>query len=318
MLSVIKIRSFLAANSEKMLENIAVRRQAGKIDAEDLFGSDDSVSTQNMIWEKNTPDMSKINILLQEKESLGLYVSGNPLDDYRDLLQWCRHTSGRDDIFLVLIDKIKKIFTKTNAMMFALQISTPDLNLEGVIFPKNALNVSSILEEKELYWVQGKIQETKRKSPESLKAPDDEAFASEESTGDVEIKEFDELPKLIINNIHKFEDGVLPLFANEEIPLAINRESKFKNLDWKSLKIQPTDLNFTTQSSQTVNNSVKTIRLEKSIGAQRLKEIIATLQKSPFSGGVEVYVEVENSEGFKKAKGTFWVTQDILNNYSVR
>lgn len=325
MVDVIKIRSFLAANSEKMLENIAIQRHAGKIDTEDLFSCEDEIYSQTMILEKNVPEISKINILLQEKESLGLYVSGNPLDDYKELLQWCRDTSGRDDIYLVLIDKINKIFTKTNTMMFTLQISVPDLSVEGIIFPKNALNVSSILEEKELYWVQGKIQESKRKTNDPARVLDEIMEASDENTAENEIKEFDELPKLIINNINKFEDGVLKLFANEEIPLPVNREAKFKNLDWKNLKKLPANIthlsnkneNYSNNSEIKANKCLKIIRLKKSIGAQKLKQIITDFKKSSFIGGIEVFVEVENSDGFKRVKGSFWVSEEILKNYGI-
>lgn len=325
MVDVIKIRSFLAANSEKMLENIAIQRHAGKIDTEDLFSCEDEIYSQTIILEKNVPEISKINILLQEKESLGLYVSGNPLDEYKELLQWCRDTSGRDDVYLVLIDKIKKIFTKTNAMMFTLQISAPDLSVEGIIFPKNALNVSSILEEKELYWVQGKIQESKRKTTDSVKVLEEIMEVSDENTTENEIKEFDELPKLIINNINKFEDGVLKLFANEEIPLSVNREVKFKNLDWENLKKSPANIthlstkndNYSNDSEIKANNYIKIIRLEKSIGAQKLKQIITDFKKSSFIGGIEVFVEVENSDGFKRAKGSFWVSEEIVKSYGI-
>jgi DNA polymerase III alpha subunit len=316
----IKIRSFLFANVENLLENLSIRRHNGKIEAEDLFS--DTHDTQEMNWLTNFEDQSKIKVLLQEKESLGLYVSGHPLDDYKQLLYWCRETSGRDDVYLILVDKIRKIFTKSNTMMFVLQVSVPDLEAEGIIFPKNAMHLSSLLEEKEMYWVKGKVQQNKKseKSPakKELITDNDEA---EDVKDETEIKEFDELPKLIIDSMVIFEQGILPLFEHEDIPLATNRIKKLKAVSWKNLKTHPT-LNPEEHIKQddatgnlSVENSISTIFLPKSLGAAKLKEITRFLKNSSFKDSVEVKVEVESSEGVKKVKNTMWTTKEILSKF---
>jgi DNA polymerase III alpha subunit len=321
----INTRSLLAANVENLLENISIRRNAGKNEAEDLFGGSE-VKSEQITWITDFVPRSKIEILLQEKESLGLYVSGHPLDDYRDLLQWCRDTSARDDIYIILIDKIKKIFTKTNSMMFVLQISVPEVEVEGIIFPKNALNLSPLLEEKELYWVKGKIQQSKKsqasktqKKQAAETAEDGEEAVKEEG----ELKEYDELPKLIIDELVVFDEGILPLFAHEDIPMSTNRLNTLKKVNWKYLKTDPTSI-LNDQSSQdqmqsssdnTSTNSIPTIFLPKSIGGERLKQIKHELKSQAFTGAIEVKVEVESTESIKKVKGSFWTTPEIVKSF---
>ena len=325
----IETRSFLASNVENLLENISIRRQAGKNEAEDLFGDAQDDHKQEMNWNLNYSLHSKIDVLLQEKESLGLYVSGHPLDDYKDLLQWCRDTSGRDDVFIILIDKIRKIFTKTNSMMFALQLSVPDLEAEGIIFPKNALNLSPLLEEKELYWVKGKVQQTKKTIQNQKNAAkkaannDEESTEPEEVKEEGELKEYDELPKLIIEELTKFEEGILPLFQHEDIPLPTNRLNKLKKVNWKRLKIEPRKLpedgteivQPKTEEQTLAQANLPIIFLARSLGSEKLRQIKSHLKPEQFVGGVEVKVDVESSEGIKRAKGTFWTTLEILNLY---
>ena len=326
----IETRSFLASNVENLLENISIRRQAGKNEAEDLFGDSQDDHKQEMNWNLNYNKFSKIDVLLQEKESLGLYVSGHPLDDYKDLLQWCRDTSGRDDVYIILIDKIRKIFTKTNSMMFAMQLSVPDLEAEGIIFPKNALNLSPLLEEKELYWVKGKVQQSKKTIQNQKNAAkkaannsDEESAEPEEIKEEGELKEYDELPKLIIEELTKFDEGIMPLFQHEEIPMSTNRLNRLKKVNWKRLKTDPKKLpedgadlsQPKTEEQNSVQTNLPVIFLARSLGSEKLRQIKSHLKSEQFVGALEVKVDVESSEGIKRAKGTFWTTPEILNLY---
>jgi hypothetical protein len=320
----IDTRSLLAANVENLLENISIRRNAGKNAAEDLFGGGEAKSEQ-INWVTNFLPRSKIDILLQEKESLGLYVSGHPLDDYRSLLQWCRDTSARDDIYIILIDKIKKIFTKTNSMMFVLQISVPEVEVEGIIFPKNALNLSPLLEEKELYWVKGKIQQSKKS--QASKAQKKEVTELSEEGEEIikeegELKEYDELPKLIIDELVGFDEGILPLFAHEDIPMSNNRLNMLKIINWKHLKTDPISIlnqeNGQLPAAITPSQQIELpiIFLPKSIGPEKLKHIKHELKPQTFTGAIEVRVEVEGTDEVKKVKGSFWTTPEIVKGYT--
>ena len=133
----VQIRSFLAGNVDHILENLTARREQSKINADDLFSWDIKTSRlANIRWNTNYPLLRKYTILVLEKEALGLYVSGNPLEEYQLLVHWVRETTARDDIFLILIEKIKKVFTKSGTMMLALTITTLEGDLEAWCFLK--------------------------------------------------------------------------------------------------------------------------------------------------------------------------------------
>jgi DNA polymerase III alpha subunit len=308
-------RSFLMANVENMLENLGQRRQAKKIESDDLFGGGDSSSEpEEMKFITVFESQSKLDILLQEKDFLGLYLSGNPLQDYGELVAWIQDNTFRDDIYLIVINKIRKIFTKANKMMFALAISTPEQDLEAIIFPKRAMEFSPILQEKQLFWVKGKFSQKEKKEIEKV---------SEE--GDV--REFDELPKILIEEIQPFEKGIGPLFEKESLSLTANRQKMIDSLDWNLLKIQPHAFmdgsykSITTQSEKPAlevkveTSEVITIKLGKSLGTAKLKEIKASLVKTPQESYKEVQIEVEGEAGWKKAKGTFWAPAEIVSMF---
>ena len=314
----ITTRSFLFANVENLLENLNQRRQAKKIESDDLFGGGDEQPMTEMKYLTQFTPQSKLEILLQEKEFLGLYLSGNPLQDYAELVSWVQDNTFRDDIHLIVINKIRKIFTKANKMMFALAISTPDQDLEAIIFPKKAIQFSPLLQEKQLFWVKGKLSQKDRKQTEKI-------------TEGGEVREYDELPKILIDEIVPFASGILPLFASEPLSLAANRQKMIEALDWTGLKHNPgmlfsadslPKLVHKDTSSQNIkpDEAVETtvLRLGKDLGTTKLKEIKSGLLKSAQEGYLEVEIEVEGVSGWKKAKGTFWIEKSVYNQINTK
>jgi len=303
----VQIRSFLADNIPIILENIKVRKEANKINSEDLFGDTSSTKTNTIKWNVNYNKKNLLDVLIAEKESLGLYVSGNPLERYQKILQWVRETAGQDDIHLILIDKVKKIFTKANKMMFALQISTPnpEEQLEGIIFPKNAINLSPKLEEKKMFWVKANILKNKKKKEEGSELDKNDGM-----------QEYIEMPKLAISNLIKFDKGAGELFANDEIKLPIRREDALKNIDWGYLEHNPKSLNqMLTGDVKTLKTSeTSNIKIPKDIGKEKLKRIKLLLKKDAEAGLEEVSIQIETTNGWKSVKGTFWVNIQTIKN----
>ncbi len=303
----VKIRSFLAGNIENILENLIARRESSKINSEDLFDFGPGEKPSSTInWQKNYPILRKYDILLLEKESLGLYVSGDPLEEYQNLLHWVREVAGRDDIFLILIEKAKKIFTKNGGMMFALEVSMSGQEVEGIIFPKNALRLSSKIEEKELYWVKGNILD---KSKNKTKPQEGE---TEES-----VQEFVELPKLAIEELAFFEEGVMPLFANEEIKIANNRAQILNSQNWQNLKYNPnafqTDIDITQNSQPTTEPELKILRIPNTVPKETLLVLKNQLSPTPKSNSIKVKLEIQDSSGqWRKVKGEYWLEIDKL------
>ncbi len=314
----VTIRSFLAGNVETMLENLIARRESSKIDSEDLFGDAVDTSQSTMQWQKHYHQLHRLEVLLAEKDSLGLYVSGNPLQEYQNLVQTVRDLAGRDDIYLIILEKAKKIFTKNGTMMFALQVSLADTEVEGIIFPKNAMRLSSLLEERQLYWVKGNITERSKNKKKDLNEDSTEVVDVYEGT-----PEYVELPKLAIEEVARFEEGILPLFEAEEIKLAANRAEALQNIDWIKLRFEPSSksaMNCSlrkitpTKSRQAIDSEekdkseTKLLQIPSSLGKDKLAELKGFLQKQPGDFLTLVKLEIADSQGnWKRVKGDFWV-----------
>lgn len=197
----IQTRSFLLANVNNIIENLNVRRRDKQNQSDDLFGVDsgnaDPIQSTN--WNFEYQRKSKLDILQEEKNSLGLYVSGNPLEGHADLLKLVRRELKTKSIHLVVVEKVKKIFTKHNSMMLALQITNHIERLEGIIFPTKADSFSPLLEEKKMYWIYGNIKQKNKLEDEN-----------EESN------QYDQVPKLIVNGLAKAEQGPLVALSSAE------------------------------------------------------------------------------------------------------
>jgi DNA polymerase-3 subunit alpha len=318
MLPSTKTRAYLAHNVETMLENVSAIRQRNKIDSDDLFGGYEEQTSESVIpWKDPTLFPTDLEVLLLEKESLGIYVSGNPLREYQEMQQWVREVTFMDDIHLVIIDKVKKIFTKSNHMMFALALSTLKEPVEGIIFPKLAPIYSNMLEEKDIYWIKGRISQKKKKKPAAPQVNEDGEPI--ESDGN-EIKEYDELPKLIVDAVVKFEEGPIPL-VEDATSLAVNRIEMINGIDWKLLKSQPTRFGNddekqtdTNKNETTSEKSVQKVILKKELGAQRLKNIHQSISRSHQPGTQEIELWVESNGEMKKVKGPLWINSDVVSD----
>jgi hypothetical protein len=249
--SVLAVRQALSESVEMMLQKVVSYKEDGKNDSEDLFAEiDDDIEEEILI--PRSKMVSEVDVLLKEKEFLGLYVTDNPVIRYTPFLQYLRATSGKDNLYLVLINKIKKIFTKSKDMMFAIEISIDGEKCEAVIFSKNAARFSSIIQEQQLFWIKGKISTPRKKAQPKIEAPvldahmiDDSVEAGDEGepiaggTEVVEVKEFVELPKLIIDGISPFDKGFVAMFEGDDNGISFNVEEMLQKLDYSAIKNDP-------------------------------------------------------------------------------
>jgi len=130
-----------------------------------------------------------------EKELLGVYVSGHPLDNYKkaiskkvvsvskirqDLLNQGdkikipiagalvkKISPGNRVSVCGLITKIKKILTKTGRPMYFINIEDLTGSIETIIFPSTAETISSILQEGKIMIITGRI-DLKDQSPKLI------------------------------------------------------------------------------------------------------------------------------------------------------
>ena len=113
---------------------------------------------------KETEPASQRNKLLRGKELLGLYVSGHPLDKFKDKLEKIKTKIGDiknlpENMPLVtagMIEEAKKINTKKGDPMIFMKLSDYTDSIENVIFPKIFEKYASIIREGNCVAVKGR------------------------------------------------------------------------------------------------------------------------------------------------------------------
>ncbi len=151
----------------KMLENIEslllYNKEVAKADINQgsLFGADESAK----LTLKEVPPMPLTQKYKYEKELLGLYVSGHPLEAYDDML------NGRKDIKMTMqtarkdqqatiagiVESVKTITTQRGDKMAFVRISDKKSSMEVVIFPKTYEKYKELLEEDKVLVFKGKL-----------------------------------------------------------------------------------------------------------------------------------------------------------------
>jgi DNA polymerase III alpha subunit len=295
----ITTRSFLWGNRETILENLNARRRDSQNESDSLFGGgDESGNDHQIAWSYKYELFTKLQILKWEKESLGLYVSGNPLEDYAGLWRWVQEVTRREDIWLISVEKIKKIFTRNNNLMLALQLTTLEGSREGVIFPPRAADISGSIEEDRLYWVLAE------------KSEQDNQKVNESG----EVVDYGDLPKLVVQQVTGFEEGPLPLLREAGEQIALNMEEKLHKVDWSKLLENPQQFAYKreSQGSQSVlsnsSQEINWVKIPKTMSTSELAQIKKKLRREyPGSGAVKVKLQVQTNNHYRTVKGEFWL-----------
>ncbi len=139
-------RGVLLINIDEALEYVRELHKHG--DSQDsLFGLMADPETVPVLKLKPSDPIPAEIILAWEKELLGLYVSGHPLDKYRDKLSTengAKNTianakqmsDGSTVVVAGLIDEIREVTTKNNERMAFIKLSDFSDRIEAVVFPR--------------------------------------------------------------------------------------------------------------------------------------------------------------------------------------
>lgn len=134
----------------------------------ELVGSDDDVQLSLDASFIDKPIMKRIvefnndELVRREKDALGLYLNGHPLEKYRDKYQQAvfiknfPHYDGKRIKTLIIIDKIKRIKTKKNDDMAFIDGVDEESNGQFTLFPKQYQMYP--VEVGEIYIVFGKVE----------------------------------------------------------------------------------------------------------------------------------------------------------------
>jgi len=183
-------RSKLMTNFEKVLERIAQKRKNMIAGQMSLFDAAYSNSSDDGSVTLDWPDMEEYDyrhLLAMEKETMGLYISGHPLNEYKEIIKEIvnvysydfevseeeeigetRLTDGQFARIAGIISDIKTISTKNNRMMAFVMIEDLYGQVEVIVFPKILEASARILAMDNLVVVEGNISVKENESPKIL------------------------------------------------------------------------------------------------------------------------------------------------------
>ncbi len=161
-------RGYLLGNIEEMLSFHRSLMEEQNKGSFSLFEGMDDAPVARLVM-KNTPPASKQQSLAWEKELLGLYVSGHPLDQYKDRLERIGASikkikdnprAGVTTVIAGIVEDVREIYTKKgNDKMAFLRIKDLEEVMECVVFPKTFLEARKFCSTEQLLLIKGKISE---------------------------------------------------------------------------------------------------------------------------------------------------------------
>ncbi|MCK5022022.1 MAG: DNA polymerase III subunit alpha [Candidatus Pacebacteria bacterium] len=164
-------RGQIMGNMPELLNYNKENAQKSK-DQISLFGDDDTVS--KITLEKTEP-ASMEEKLAWEKELLGLYISGHPLDKYKTQLEKAKTSikqikaelnENTTTVVAGIIEESKEILTKKGEKMAFVRLSDFSDTLEVVVFPKIFKEFNEFLETEKCVLIKGRL--SKRQGETSL------------------------------------------------------------------------------------------------------------------------------------------------------
>jgi DNA polymerase-3 subunit alpha len=157
-------RNMIIGNLEKLL---AFNKEArNNIPQNSLFGSIGGVTSKLSLSPVDDVDIK--DKLAWEKELLGLYISGHPLNAYKDKIdKFCtlikkiktEKKAGDSVTIAAIIDDIRVVLTKKNTQMAFLKLSDYSDSIEAVIFTKQYETSKDFLIKNNIIALQGKVSE---------------------------------------------------------------------------------------------------------------------------------------------------------------
>lgn len=153
----------------------------------DLFGMGNDEVQDTQIALPDIQEVPKRELLAMEKETTGLYLSGHPMDEYRDLARQAQAASVRqiiDDLsgesaqpqykdgmtvhLACVITAVRLKSTKNGSMMAYVTVEDESAAIELVVFPRSLQQCGAYLTEDSAVLLTGKIDAREDEAPKIL------------------------------------------------------------------------------------------------------------------------------------------------------
>ena len=150
----------------KVAQTAQAERDRGQMS---LFGEVEEAPPITVTF-TNAAEYDPLERLKQEKEQLGFYVSGHPLEEYSDIIDYYTTASTQtliehpvdSEVFVAgMITEVKNLTTKKGDPMAVIGFEDLEGSVEIVIFPE-AYKTAGDLVEGRVVWIRGKVNQNGR------------------------------------------------------------------------------------------------------------------------------------------------------------
>ena len=177
-----KNRATLLASFEKIVDTINLSSRIAlenQVSMFDIMSDKEEIPDSMKYSFEEKPEMDMKDLLLLEKEMLGIYISGHPLDKYREQIEKLTNANSLDFakayeeienngrtlifkdnqevVYAGIISKIKKKYTKKNTIMAFVTVEDLYGNTEVILFDSIYSRYSELLTEDNVILVEGRI-----------------------------------------------------------------------------------------------------------------------------------------------------------------
>ena len=177
-----------------------------------LFGESEETNFLAQIELTEVEEWTYDERLKNEKEMLGFYLSGHPLEQYDDIIEYyttatsqtlAEHTNGTEAHVVAMIAESRVVTTKKGEQMAIVVLEDLEGTIPAVVFPDTYKTSVDLIEEGNVVWLRGNVGQDRRRD-------DDE---TQEEVRQLQINEV-----LPINEvIDKMTSAVEILIANEDL-----------------------------------------------------------------------------------------------------
>lgn len=153
-------------------EIIDSEARAGKNNIEGQFSFFGDESSKDDVFPENVHEYSKRELLNMEKEVAGIYLSGHPLDDYREDLEKMNYPhiseiidepnssgyfDGSEVSVVGIISVRREKLTRSNTNMAFITLEDFTGSIETIVFPKVLTRLDSLLTENSIVMLHGRL-----------------------------------------------------------------------------------------------------------------------------------------------------------------
>ena len=261
-----KTRATLLASFEGIIDTInneSRRKMENQVSMFDLFEEDTGLSESNKYTFIEMEEMNQKELLIFEKEMLGVYISGHPLDKLKDKMQKVSdftsldivkmseeleelgtlksYKDGQNVKFVGIINKVNKKFTKKNTTMAFLDLEDFYGLVEVITFDSVYMKCSEFLTNDNIVLVEGRLS----------------------------VRE-DEPIKIVASNIYEFseefDESIFKNdFKNQYVNFKENKKQEVKENKYKDKKIVIDITNLSEEQKGKLRSAIRFYSKENAI-----------------------------------------------------